>query len=84
MSMYVRPWHWKEETFSELNYKEDLNWENLSTHSMQSSPNSLQTFSEETVQKFINVYQQGRYRLDERILKIEQRQCVIYNFKYLH
>ena len=51
---------------------------------MQSSPNSLQTFSEETVQKFINVYQQGRYRLDERILKIEQRQCVIYNFKYLH
>ena len=84
MSMYVRPGHWKEETFSELNYKEDLNWENLSTHSMQSSPNSLQTFSEETVQKCINVYQQGRYRIDETILKIEQRQCVIYNFKYLH
>ena len=44
---------------------------------MQSSPNSLQTFFEETVKKFINIYQKGRHRTDETILKIEQRQCVI-------
>ena len=84
MSTYLRPEHWKLETFSELNYKEDLNWENLSTDSMQSSPNSLQTFFEETVKKFINIYQKGRHRTDETILKIEQRKCVIHNFKYLY
>ena len=84
MSTYIRPEHWKLETFSELNYKEDLNWENLSTDSMQSSANSLQTFFEETVKKFINIYQKGRHRTDETILKIEQRKCVIHNFKYLY
>lgn len=84
MLTYIRPEHWKVETFSELNYKEDLNWENLSTDSMQSSPNSLQTVFEETVKKFINVYQKGRHRTEETILKIEQKQCVIHNFRYLY